>query len=103
VKQVKLRVIVDGAEALMDARKFLDSIYDQVAANLKAMEKRIEKRIEERGALKYLGTFNMGTSYQKGDAITYGGSLWVALNPTNSKPPGPDWQLAAKRGRDAAR
>lgn len=38
--------------------------------------------------------------YQKGDTVTYQGSLFVALEDTSQKPGTSDWQLAAKRGRD---
>jgi integrin beta 3 len=40
--------------------------------------------------------------YQRGDAVTHGGSLWIAQQDTSTKPDTPqcDWRLAVKRGRD---
>jgi hypothetical protein len=40
--------------------------------------------------------------YKAGDAVTWGGSLWIAQKETEAKPDsGEDWRLAVKRGRDA--
>ena len=39
--------------------------------------------------------------YQKGDAVTWAGSLWIAQQDTSEKPDaGKGWRLAVKRGRD---
>lgn len=39
--------------------------------------------------------------YEKGDAATYGGSLWIAKEDTNEVPgTSKAWQLAVKKGRD---
>jgi hypothetical protein len=41
-------------------------------------------------------------AYEKGDAVTWGGSLWIAQKDTDAKPDSGDgWRLAVKRGRDA--
>lgn len=48
------------------------------------------------------GPFKSGEGYQKGDAVSYGGSLWIAQEPTEDKPDGSKaWRLAVKKGRDA--
>lgn len=48
----------------------------------------------------YRGVWREG-EYERGDTVTWGGSLWVALEDTTDKPEtGKAWQLAAKRGRD---
>jgi len=48
------------------------------------------------------GVYKAGTGYVKGDAVTYGGSLWIAQCDTRAKPDAtPDWRLSVKRGRDA--
>lgn len=41
-------------------------------------------------------------AYEKGDAVTWGGSLWIAQKDTDAKPDTADsgWRLAVKRGRD---
>ena len=48
------------------------------------------------------GPYKSGESYEKGDAVSYGGSLWIAQDATNEKPDGgKGWRLAVKKGRDA--
>ncbi len=41
-------------------------------------------------------------AYEAGDAVTFGGSLWIALRATSAKPGDGslDWRLAVKKGRD---
>jgi integrin beta 3 len=47
------------------------------------------------------GVWRQG-AYARGDAVSHGGSLWIAQADTTSKPEdkGSDWRLAVKRGRD---
>lgn len=48
------------------------------------------------------GPYKPGDGYEKGDAVSYGGSLWIAQEPTSDKPDGSKaWRLAVKKGRDA--
>ncbi|WGR59976.1 hypothetical protein E3U26_04265 [Paracoccus ferrooxidans] len=48
------------------------------------------------------GPYKSGESYEKGDAVSYGGSLWIAQDVTDEKPDGgKGWRLAVKKGRDA--
>lgn len=47
------------------------------------------------------GVYRPETVYAKGDAVTYGGSVWIAQSDTKAKPDGSsDWRLAVKKGRD---
>jgi integrin beta 3 len=48
------------------------------------------------------GVFKSGTAYERGDAVTYGGSLWIAQRDAGSCRPGEGdaWRLSVKRGRD---
>ena len=47
------------------------------------------------------GPYRSGEAYIKGDAVSYGGSLWIAQDDTEDKPDGgKGWRLAVKRGRD---
>lgn len=55
--------------------------------------------------LKFPGLLYHGVwekrSYEQGDCVTWGGSLWICHTDTESKPGTDDtWQLAAKKGRD---
>lgn len=53
-------------------------------------------------AMIYRGVFGDGRSYERGDTVTWGGSLWHCDAPTSEKPGegSTAWTLAAKRGRD---
>jgi hypothetical protein len=48
------------------------------------------------------GVFKAGETYARGDAVSWGGSLWIAQKETSEKPDGPDsgWRLSVKKGRD---
>ena len=47
------------------------------------------------------GVYRAGEDYQKGDAVSFGGSLWIAQEATQDKPEtSTAWRLAVKRGRD---
>lgn len=53
----------------------------------------------------YRGVFNEGQTYAKGDSVTWGGAMWIALEQTALKPDeygaaAKAWQLSVKRGRD---
>jgi hypothetical protein len=48
------------------------------------------------------GVYKAGETYESGDAVTWGGSLWIAQKQTDAKPDTPEsgFRLAVKRGRD---
>ncbi|APZ53133.1 hypothetical protein [Salipiger abyssi] len=47
------------------------------------------------------GPYKAAGSYQKGDAVSFGGSLWIAQGDTAERPEsGAGWRLAVKKGRD---
>lgn len=50
----------------------------------------------------YRGVWREGEAYERGDTVTWGGSLWHCDHDTTDKPDGQQkhWTLAAKRGRD---
>jgi integrin beta 3 len=49
----------------------------------------------------YQGVFKQGTTYEQGDSVTFGGSVWTAKKDTKERPmEGSDWQLSVKCGRD---
>lgn len=52
----------------------------------------------------YRGVFAEGQSYEQGDAVTFGGHMWIAKTATTLKPDftpaaAKDWTLAVKEGR----
>lgn len=48
------------------------------------------------------GVYQSGTAYEQGDAVTFGGSLWIAQAATDAKPGdgATPWRLAVKAGRE---
>lgn len=49
----------------------------------------------------YRGVFADGTTYVRGDSVTWGGNLWIAQSSTTAKPAeGATWKLAVQRGRE---
>ncbi|MDR6851090.1 hypothetical protein J2Y54_000583 [Sphingomonas sp. BE123] len=50
----------------------------------------------------YRDVYAEGVAYEPGDAVTWGGSLWIAQRTTSAKPDTTDsgWKLSVKRGRD---
>lgn len=47
------------------------------------------------------GVFKAETQYRKGDAVTFGGSIFIAQRDTDARPEtSDDWRLGVKRGRD---
>lgn len=53
------------------------------------------------GMVIYRDVFSKAEKYQRGDSVTYAGSLWIARKDNPGTPgDGDGWRLAAKRGRD---
>jgi hypothetical protein len=51
----------------------------------------------------YREVFREGTTYDRGDMVTFGGSIWHCAEPSTITKPGqgnPAWKLAVKHGRD---
>lgn len=48
------------------------------------------------------GVYKEGQAYARGDAVTWGGNLWIAQRDTDAKPAdnNADWRLAVRKGRD---
>ncbi len=51
------------------------------------------------------GFWQDGTTYEKGDGVTFGGSYWIAQEDTDTKPEVSNkaWRLAVRKGRDGKR
>lgn len=98
----KLRQPADGKDALA-LEDFDISLSDDgrtVTMQLKSGEQLVERTLKIPSVL-YKGVFTE-QAYEKGDAVTYGGSLWIAEKDCPDGRPGAsdDWRLAVKRGRD---
>lgn len=74
------------------------------SATVAALEKRVRDLEARPASLKYCGTFDSRRTYQKDEACTHGGGLWIARRETKAgERPGDDslaFQLAIKRGAD---
>jgi hypothetical protein len=48
----------------------------------------------------YAGVYEVGQAYERGATCTHGGSLWLAMAPTTTRPgdEGSHWKLVCKRG-----
>lgn len=93
----------DGRDAL-DIEDFELSLNDDnrtVTLSLKRGETAVEKSIKLPVILDR-GVFSEDSTYEKGDAVSYGGSLWISQKdaPEGKPGTGEDWRLSVKRGRD---
>lgn len=86
----------DGADAL--PLEEIEIIQDGRNVTLKLGK--VERTIKL-DTILYRGVWKEG-DFEKGDAVTYGGSLWIAQKdaPTTSPSQNDEWKLAVKKGRD---
>lgn len=93
-------------EALMKSiapvlRRWLSDQLEPLRTRIEELERRADDA-EARG-LNYAGAWQRAATYKRGDVVTCGGSMWVAIQATEpGQAPGETmaWQLAVKRGRD---
>lgn len=93
----------DGRDAL-DIEDFDLSLNDDnrtVTLSLKRGDVKVEKSIKLPVIIDR-GVFCEDLVYEKGDAVSYGGSLWISQKDAPEGKPGvgEDWRLSVKRGRD---
>lgn len=78
---------------------------NQLEKRLEAVEDRAIE-LESKPSVRYLGVFEEQREYREGDAVTWGGHLWIARSSSTGVRPGfagensKEWTLAVKRGRD---
>ena len=71
----------------------------EIAFILSGNDRSIEKVCRTQAQI-YRGVYEK-KQYLHGDNVTFGGSMWTAKRDTEQSPPGDDWQLCVRRGRDA--
>lgn len=113
-EKVKLAGLSDKSTPILLTVRWLDVVRSAAGEALDALKERLAEAeatiaalaerlaaAEMRG-LDYRGVWQKADSYRRGDAVTYDGSLWIALQSVEADKPGASdaWQLAAKRGRD---
>ena len=91
-----------------EAKQLIDAIVGGIAPEVKKFV--VEKFAElgtkiadlERGQMKYLGVWQPGRAYTKGNVVTHDGSMFhCEYESTISKPgDGEFWRLCVKRGKD---
>ena len=86
-----------------NVREFVAQEVGPLVARLAAAEAELEKlKAAPPPTLvdSYAGTWHP-REHQRGNTVTWGGSLWLAMRDTTSKPGGgDDWKLVVKRGAD---
>lgn len=94
--------IVDGvAEVAVDQVSERDFLITSTAASGKKTEKSIHVP-----SVMYREVYNSGMEYTKGDAVTFNGSLFIAVSdapestPGTGSPEDTGWRLAVKQGRN---
>lgn len=93
-----------GADGIA-TRAELDALVEtRVAERCAVLEARYADLQVRTFADLYQGVFEPAKSYTRGVLATWGGSLWLSLNETRSKPGDDgDWKLIVKRGADGRR
>ena len=84
----------------------LNLLYEKVQDDLKFLAAEIKTlklnmREVQEGGIRYLGIYQRALIYNKGDIVTYGGSMWACLSDNTSEKPGncSSWQLCVKGTR----
>lgn len=93
----------DGLDALQldDFDLALSDDGRTVTLSLQQGDRRIERSLQFPVVIDR-GVYSDGSGYAKSDAVTFGGSLWIAQKDAPDGKPGlsADWRLAVKKGRD---
>jgi hypothetical protein len=98
-------VRVIGKVISIERAKHRKEIQTAVAETTRAFESKLE-RLEEKliaqpGQLPMAKFWYPETVVYRGDIVTHEGETFQAKKDTASRPPGPDWFLVARAGRDA--
>ena len=79
----------------------VSQIRKEVAEKYETRIKELETRNAELATFTYRGVWQAASTYQRGNFVTFDGSIWHCnRDDTRSKPPTDDWQLAVRAGRD---
>jgi len=86
--------IADAGQKMLDERRMF-SWLELSNGKRSELEIKLEHPV-------YRDVYRSDVEYQKGDMVTYGGSVWVAQvdKPTDKPGISEQWKLAVKRGRD---
>jgi len=84
-------ISLDDFDAKMDGR--------MLTLSMRCGDRTVERAIKLEIPMDK-GIFRSGQSYEKSDVVTFGGSQWIALKDTNTKPPSDAWRLCVSKGKD---
>lgn len=67
-------------------------------AGILEVDKRLKALEQRPRGLQYVGVYRSGNLYERGDAVTHAGALWIAHEDTTARPGDgkTPWQLAVK-------
>jgi hypothetical protein len=87
-------------------RQIIKTINENITDPLTEMCRRLQARVDqlEKRGLDYRGVYQKACAYEKGDVVTFDGSMHcavTAINPGEQPMQAPGWQLCVKAGRDA--
>ena len=89
--------------------RYIRKLFGEMEPRLLSLEQQIKRfeRLEARityiegKGIDYRGVWDESEDYQRGDAVTHQGSLWICtVDHPAQMPPCAGWQLAVKKGRD---
>lgn len=98
----------DGRDG-RDGKDGIASLDQITAIASKTVDDRLASEVQKQVAevfaaqpiLKYRDVYQAGTEYRPGEAVSWGGQVYIATEPTSAKPgDSKAWSLAVKRGRD---
>jgi hypothetical protein len=84
-------------------RTFLEILLDQSRERFQELEAKIAELEARPAGVSYQGTWDATKVYGRDQAITWGGSLWIAKSASiGKKPPDACWQLAVRKALTVA-
>ncbi len=94
----------DGRDGIGTREEIALAVREAVAAVVpEQVESAVSEMVKSVPRMEYRGVWSEGLGVcRKGDAVTFGGSLWICRAEETTDKPGtsPAWQLAVKKGRD---
>lgn len=82
----------------MRPAKFIGELFDSIERWLSPTVRGLEARLAalEADRLRYVGTFERGREYRRGDVVTHRGCMWHCEGATTAPPPGDSWVMCVK-------
>lgn len=89
------------AKVLVNREAMSVEIIDLLFTRLKVLEEKLGVTEKTLAATEHKGIWEGGRQYERGNFVTYRGSMWVAKKETLDEPgKSLEWQMVVRRGRD---